>query len=109
MGENTTALRITGEIDVFTSTTLKTAINTAIEGGSSRIVLFMENVEYLDSTGLGVLIGALKNLREKQGSLVLIAPTARVLRLFDLTGLVTVFTIYQTVEEANAHEGVALA
>ena len=106
LGANTTALHITGEVDVFTSTSLKLAINSAINAGTDRLVLFLSEVEYLDSTGLGVLIGALKKMREKDGSLILIGPTSRVLRIFDLTGLVSVFSIYQSLDEADSGRAV---
>ena len=67
-----------------------------------RIVVNLEEVEFIDSTGLGVLVGALKRMRARGGSLSLVCHQEGLLRVFTITGLVKVFAIYATVDEATA-------
>jgi anti-sigma B factor antagonist len=62
----------------------------------------MEGVEFLDSTGLGVLVGALKRARAGGGSVGLACNQPKILKIFNVTGLEKVFTIYPSVDEAVA-------
>jgi anti-sigma B factor antagonist len=105
---DTRVLDVEGEIDVYTSTQLKEAIVSTISEGVTHVVMNLSKVEYLDSTGLGVLIGALKRLREKQGNLIIVSPSMRIMRIFEITGLYKIFTIYQTEDEAASKEGITL-
>lgn len=104
----TRVLTIQGEIDVYTSAQLKETVVSTIAEGVKYIVMNLSQVEYLDSTGLGVLIGSLKHLKERQGNLILVSPSMRITRIFEITGLYKIFTIYQSEEEASIKEGVAL-
>ena len=56
----------------------------------------MEGVEFLDSTGLGVLVGGLKRVRAHDGSLRLVCTQERILKIFRITGLTKVFPIHAT-------------
>jgi anti-sigma B factor antagonist len=62
----------------------------------------MEKVDFLDSTGLGVLVGGLKRVRSHDGSLHLVCTQEKILKVFRITGLTKVFPIHSTVEEAVA-------
>jgi anti-sigma B factor antagonist len=62
----------------------------------------MENVDFLDSTGLGVLVGGLKRVRAHEGSLHLVCTQDRILKIFRITGLTKVFPIHGSVDEALA-------
>ena len=62
----------------------------------------MDKVGFLDSTGLGVLVGGLKRVRAHDGSLDLVCTQQRILKIFRITGLTEVFCIYQTVDQAIA-------
>lgn len=107
--EDTTCLmHIEGEVDVYTAPQLKQDIVEIAERGVKNLIVNLSKVEYLDSTGLGVLIGGLKRLREAEGNLVLVGPGMRILRIFEITGLDKIFDIYPTEEEAAAKEGVSL-
>ncbi len=66
-----------------------------------HIIVNLTAVDYLDSTALGVLIGGLKRLRERDGILDLICPNPRIKRIFEITGLDKIFDIYATEEEAR--------
>ena len=62
----------------------------------------MDKVEFLDSTGLGVLVGGLNRVRAHDGSLDLVCTQERILKIFRITGLTKVFGIYQSVDQAIA-------
>jgi anti-sigma B factor antagonist len=102
--KGTLTFNVSGEVDVFSSTELKDALEHAIHQGSTKIILCMSGVEYIDSTGLGVLINAMKAAKEKEGVLIIVSPSPRVVRLFDLTGVTSLFTICDTLEDANQSE-----
>jgi anti-sigma B factor antagonist len=106
--ETTCLLDIEGEIDVYTSPQLKQDLVQLAERGIKKVIINLSKVEYLDSTGLGVLIGGLKRLREAGGNLALFGPGMRIQRIFEITGLNKIFDIYGTEEEAMAKEGVTL-
>jgi anti-sigma B factor antagonist len=72
------------------------------DSGVSRIIVNLEPVEFLDSTGLGVLVAALNRLRRQDGDVELICSQARILRVFEITGLTRVFTIHPSLEDASA-------
>ena len=73
-----------------------------LDSGQHQLVIDLGGVEFLDSTGLGVLVAGLNRAREVGGSLSLVCPQERVLKLFRITGLDEVFTVHSTVDEALA-------
>lgn len=94
-------IELEGEIDVYTAPQLKQQIISLLDGGVRRIIVNLTAVDYLDSTALGVLIGGLKRLRERDGNLDLICPNPRIKRIFEITGLDKIFDIYANEEEAT--------
>jgi anti-sigma B factor antagonist len=90
----------TGRLDVAGAPALKDAISEALKNGQPRVVLDMEGVSFVDSTGLGSVIAALKQIRSSQGDLRLAAPNQQVRVVLELTTLDRVFPYYSTVEEA---------
>jgi len=97
-----TVVVVGGEIDVYTAPKLREQIVDLVGGGAYHLVVDMEAVEFLDSTGLGVLVGGLKRVRAHDGSLKLVCTQERILKIFRITGLTKVFPIYDTVEAALA-------
>lgn len=97
-----TVIEVSGEIDVYTAPRLREALISLVEAGNYRLIVDMEGVEFLDSTGLGVLVGGLKRVRAHDGSIDLVCTQGRILRIFRITGLSKVFDIYDTVDEALA-------
>lgn len=93
-------LSIHGEIDVYTSPKVKESIISLIDRGKYNIVVNLEEVRYIDSTGLGVLIGALKKLREHSGNITLVCSNPQIKKIFQITGLVKIFGIFKSEEEA---------
>lgn len=100
LGEGVYAVEVQGEIDVYTSPRVKETINELIEGSHYNFVINLEGVRYIDSTGLGVLIGALKKVREHNGRIVLICTNPQIKKIFNITGLIKIFEIYKDEEEA---------
>lgn len=90
-----------GEIDVYTAPKLRDCITELVGAGSYNIVVDLEAVEFLDSTGLGVLVGGLKKVRAHDGSLDLICTQERLLKIFRITGLAKVFVIHDSVSPAT--------
>ena len=97
-----TIVAVGGEIDVYTAPKLRDKITELVAAGAYDIVIDMEGVEFLDSTGLGVLVGGLKRVRAHEGSLRLVCTQERILKIFRITGLTKVFPIHTSVEEAVA-------
>ena len=95
-------LEIGGEIDVYTAPRLRERLVELVAGGAKHVVVDLGRVEFLDSTGLGVLVGAHRRLRASHGSLRLVCPHERLLKIFRITGLDSVFEIHRSVEEATA-------
>ena len=91
---------VRGEIDLFTAPELKQKLTDAIEGGKSRIVVDLTETSFLDSTALGVLIGAVKRLRSRDGALVIVNVDQNIAKTFEITGLDQIFPISGTRDEA---------
>jgi anti-sigma B factor antagonist len=97
-------IAVGGEIDVYTAPKLRDRLVELINSGHYHLIINLEGVDFLDSTGLGVLVGALKRVRAHQGSLRLVCTQERLLKIFRITGLAKVFPIYASVEEAAADD-----
>ena len=101
-GPGYTIVAVGGEIDVYSAPRLRERLLDLVEEGSYQLIVDMEAVEFLDSTGLGVLVGGLKRVRAHDGWIDLVCTQSRMLRIFRITGLNRVFNIYNSVAEAIA-------
>lgn len=95
-----------GEIDLYTAPTLQAKLTEAVRDGPVDVIIDLSRVEFCDSTGMNVLLAALKRIREREGSLALAGPQSPVRRILEITGLDTVFTVYRSVDEALGGVGV---
>src|SRR5918998_6055667 len=86
-------LAVRGEIDLFTAPELKQVLAESIEGGRVRIIVDLTDTTFLDSTALGVLIGAVKRLRSRDGALAIVNVDENIAKTFEITGLDQIFTI----------------
>jgi anti-sigma B factor antagonist len=93
-------VRADGELDVSTAPQLRQTITSALDDGGDRVIVDLTAVTFMDSTTLGVLIGAHNRVRESGGFLGLVCPDDKVRRVFRITGLDKVFTLYDTVPDA---------
>ena len=93
-------LQVTGEVDVYTAPMLRERIRELAASGAVHLIADLSQVDFLDSTGLGVLVGGLKRLREDGGSLALVIKTPHILRVFQITGLTKALAAWPSVTDA---------
>ncbi|HVU60284.1 MAG TPA: STAS domain-containing protein [Mycobacteriales bacterium] len=97
-----TVVAVSGEIDVYTAPKLREHLIDLVSSGQYKLIVDLEAVDFLDSTGLGVLVGGLKRVRTHDGSLDLVCSQDRILKIFRITGLTKVFAIHASIDEALA-------
>ena len=100
--DDVAVVAVRGEIDVYTAPKLRERLLEVISEGHNRVVVDLTEVGFLDSTGLGVLVGALKRVRGNSGELTLAGVHERIRKIFDITGLTTVFGVHDSVQDAIA-------
>jgi anti-sigma B factor antagonist len=93
-------LQVAGEVDVYTAPMLREQMLELSAKGAVHLIADLGRVEFLDSTGLGALVGGLKRLREAGGSLALVISTPRILRIFQITGLTKALAVQSSVADA---------
>ena len=98
-------ITVNGEIDVYTAPSLRERLNELVAAGQYDLIVDMSGVEFLDSTGLGVLVGGLKRVRSHDGTLRLVCAQEKILKVFRITGLTKVFPIHATLDEALSADG----
>jgi anti-sigma B factor antagonist len=91
---------LTGEVDAYTAARFREAMLELIENGAVNLIISMENVEYIDSSGLGALVGGLKRVSERNGRIVIVCNNPQIRKVFEITGLEKVFRLYSTEGEA---------
>jgi anti-sigma B factor antagonist len=82
-----TVVNVYGEVDVATTPELREVLVGLVGDGATRLILDLDGVDFIDSTGLGTIISALKRARTHGGDLRLVCTQARITRLFEITGL----------------------
>lgn len=95
--DNRNVVRVDGEIDAYTAPKLREVLIPMTEKQGASTIIDLSHVSYMDSTGLGVFIGALKSVNAHNGTMKIIGLTQRVERLFNITGLAEVIDIDPTV------------
>jgi anti-sigma B factor antagonist len=83
-----------GELDLYTAPQLQTALAALLREHVDRVVVDLSGIEFCDSTGMNVLLSAMKRLKEQGGTLELAAPRPAVRRILQVTGLDTVFAVH---------------
>ena len=100
-----TVVKISGEVDVFTSPRLREELLRIIDDGAVHLVVDLGEVTFLDSTGLGVLVGIYHRLRARDGTMAFVGVNDRVRRVFHVTQLTKIFVLHDSLEDAiAAHE-----
>ena len=105
VGSDCAVLQITGEVDVYTAPQLREQVIQLVDGGVRHIIADLRGVDFLDSTGLGALVGSLKRLRTHDGSFKVVASDGRTLRIFQITGLTRAFAVHSSVLDAMTTDG----
>ena len=98
-------LALSGEVDVSNTPQVREAGLKLLSDGARKLVVDLSGIEYMDSAGLGTLVGLQKRLREVGGAMVIAGPQPRVRRLFDITGLDQIFAVCEDVSTAIKEVG----
>lgn len=93
-------LQVDGEVDIYTAPKLREKLVELIDSGNDRIVVDLEGVGFMDSTGLGSLVAGLKRIRERDGELAIVCTKEPVLKVLGITGLDRVFPVHDSVGNA---------
>jgi len=91
---------VSGEIDLFTAPEFKQRVSAPIDAGRSSVVVDLTGTTFIDSSSLGVLIGAHRRLKLRGGSLVVVCDNEAIVKTFRITGLDGVFTLVRTLDDA---------
>jgi anti-sigma B factor antagonist len=97
---DTHIVSVAGEIDLFTAPEFKQRVSAPIDEGRTHVVVDLTETTFIDSSSLGVLIGAHRRLRRLEGQLVIVCSNDAIAKTFRITGLDGVFTIVRTLDEA---------
>lgn len=100
-GGETLVFKLRGSLDLATAPTVRAALSDANEKGCKDLIVDLTELEFLDSTGLGVLIGAHRRAAERGGAFRLIVVDGPISRLLNITGLIGVFAAYHSIEDAQ--------
>lgn len=98
--ERTHVVEPRGEVDVLTAPQLGRRLLSLTDEGKTKLVVDLSLVTFIDSTGIGVLLNALRQLTRREGRLVLVCPSERTLKPFQITGLMNHLRIVGSREEA---------
>lgn len=91
---------LSGEVDAYTSARFREAMVDLINAGAASLIISMMKVEYIDSSGLGALVGGLKRSTENGGRIIIVCNNPQIRKVFEITGLEKVFPIFEN--EADA-------
>lgn len=105
LDDETHLVAVTGEIDLFTAPEFKQRLTAPIDEGITHLVVDLSGTTFIDSSSLGVLIGAHRRLGDR-GTLVVVCATPAIVKTFKITGLDGVFTLVRSLEEAYPTDAV---
>ena len=94
-------VEICGEVELHSAARVREELRRACEEKNARCIVDMSGVPFIDSTGVGVLVGALKLARQQGGSFAIANPQSRVRRVFEITGLMDALPIFDSLAAAN--------
>jgi anti-sigma B factor antagonist len=100
IGDDTHVVAVTGEIDLFTAPDFKRHVSAPIDSGVGHVVVDLSNTTFIDSSSLGVLIGAHRRLKLRGGSLTIVCDNEAITKTFRITGLDGVFTLVPKLDDA---------
>ena len=96
-------LSLIGDLDMWTLPAAKERVQGLIDQNKVKVIMDLEKMNYIDSSGLGFFIGTLKKLRDKGGDLILINLNAYIYGIFKLIQLLHIIKTFDTLDEANKH------
>jgi anti-sigma B factor antagonist len=107
LDDSSYVISLAGEVDLYTAPEFKQQLLDVINQGAKEVIVDFSNTTFIDSTTLGVLVGGVKRLRTNDGQLALVSSDRNITKIFEITGLDRVFTIYGSRDEAVAGLGSA--
>lgn len=90
--EDATVVEVRGDLDCYTAPKLR-AVLVDLADGPRKVILDVGSTDFIDSTGLGVLVGGLKRFRQQGGDMVVRSPNAMTARLFEVTGVIKLIEV----------------
>src|ERR687893_943894 len=109
VNDDTHVVAVTGEIDLFTAPEFKQRISVPIDAGCSNVIVDLRATTFIDSSSLGVLIGAHRRLKLRGGSLVVVCDNEAIVKTFRITGLDGVFSLVSSLDDALDGDAVSSA
>jgi anti-sigma B factor antagonist len=100
VNDETTVVSVSGEIDLFTAPEFKQCVSGEIDAGCSHVVVDLSATTFIDSSSLGVLIGAHRRLKLRGGVLTVVCDNDPIVKTFRITGLDGVFTLVSSIDDA---------
>ena len=98
-------IQVKGEIDIYTCAELRNSILTTIEEGHNNLILDLENIQYIDSTGLGTIAHAAQSIETKNGTIHVICTKPQIKKIFEVSGLPKKnITLYETAEAISVNK-----
>lgn len=97
-----TILGITGRLDAYSAAEVEQKLDSVIEGGCVKMVLNLEGLEYISSSGLRVFLAQLKKVRKQQGDLKLAGMKPNIKEVFDIAGFTQLFNLFESEDAANS-------
>jgi anti-sigma B factor antagonist len=98
--DKTHVVAVAGEIDIFTAPTFKQRVSAPIDAGRTRLIVDLTAATFIDSSSLGVLIGAHRRLKRRGGTMAVVCDSDAIAKTFRITGLDGVFRLVRTLDEA---------
>jgi anti-sigma B factor antagonist len=105
LSESTYVISLAGEVDLYTAPEFKQQLLEVISQGAKTVIVDFTSTTFIDSTTLGVLVGGVKRLRTNDGQLTLVCSDRNITKIFEITGLDRVFSIYESRADAVAAAG----
>ncbi|AZR72293.1 anti-sigma F factor antagonist [Anoxybacter fermentans] len=101
--KDTLIVQIKGELDLHTADDLRQGIDQYLQKYPSlkNLILDLKGIEFIDSSGLGVILGRYKTIKQRGGNLAAVAVSPRVRRIFELSGMLKIIRIYENKAEAE--------
>jgi len=93
-----TVLRVGGDLDVVGAPDLRQAVVAAVASGSRLLVLDLSELDFVDSFGIGAVVGVLKRLRQRGGDLALVCPSPRIRRVFEICDLDRILALHDSID-----------
>ena len=104
-----TVLSVGGELDVVGAPDLRQAVIKEVADGCRELILDISELDFVDSFGMGAIVGALKRLRQRGGDLALVCPSRRIRRVFEICDLDRIVAFHDSIDSAAGSEAVPAA